>query len=264
MQFDNKKNSPREVATPGPQSVCLSDLRILVIDDNPVNRQMAAGVLEKLGCKVDTAVDGQTAVEMHARVRYDLLLMDCEMPGLDGYEATRRIRAAEDTTSRTPIIALSASISCAERDDCLAAGMDDFLSKPLRPQPVAEALQRVLQAMQPTEAAVPVQDADELDAVRVMFGDDFAELAALYQRDTPSRLAALRAALSTGDGARMATLAHMLAGSSMSIGATRLSGLCKELETQVRAQGTTVLDDRLDAVDAEYARIRDKLQRMLD
>lgn len=259
MQFDNKRHSIPEIPAPAAQR---RGLRVLVVDDNPVNLQMAAAIMEKLGYRVDAAADGQEAIDLHARSNYDLLLMDCEMPRLDGFQATRHIREADGATRRTPVIGLSASAADNDRDACLAAGMDDFLSKPLRPAAVMEVLQRVLRPAKPAEVPVSGNEGDELDAVRTMFGSDFSSLATLYLRDTPPRLAGLRAAQGAGDGARLVTLAHALAGSSMSIGATSLSGLCKELEAHARAQGATELGDRLANIEAEYIRISDKLQAM--
>lgn len=238
-------------------------MHILVVDDNPVNLHMAAAMLQKLGYRADIAADGQEAIDMHARNNYDALLMDCEMPQLDGYQATRRIRDVEGATRRTPIIALSASASADDRDACLAAGMDDFLSKPLRPQAVMEVLQRVRSATRSADVSVTAECDDGLDAVRAMFGSDFTELAALYQRDTPPRLASMREASTTGDGARLVALAHALAGSSVSIGATCLSDLCMELEAHTKAHGSVQLGARLDRIEAEYVRIRERLQTML-
>jgi CheY-like chemotaxis protein len=238
--------------------------RILVADDDPVNRQVAASLLQKLGCITDVAADGLQAIEMHGRANYDLLLMDCDMPQFDGYQATQRIRAAEGEARRTPVVALSASMRETERDKCLAAGMDDFLAKPVRPQLLREVMTRLLLQESAVEVPGPAACADELEAVRDMFGADFAELASLYQNDSPPRLAGIREAHATGDTARMTKLAHALAGSSASIGATGMSGLCSELELRVR-QG--LLDDfqqRLGAIEDEYRRLRNRLQNMLD
>jgi CheY-like chemotaxis protein len=123
------------VSTPGQQPV-------LVVDDNPINRKVAARIAERLGFAVDTAADGQEAVEAAARRRYAAILMDCQMPGLDGYEATAAIRSAEPPGQHTPIIALTANAFAGIRDQCLAAGMDDYLTKPTTVNTVAAALSR--------------------------------------------------------------------------------------------------------------------------
>ena len=237
---------------------------VLVADDNPVNQQVAARMLEKLGCSTEVAADGMQAIEMHTWKRFDLILMDCEMPVLDGMEATQRIRAAEGTNSRTPIIAVTASTGQGEQERCLAAGMDDFLSKPIRPQMLADLLARWLP--RPTVACsvnrVPACE-DELEEVKDMFGADFAELASLYQTDGTPRLAAMREAAAAGDCAKLAKVAHAMSGSSTSIGATGLSALCKTVETAAKAGSLEDFDKRMTAIDIEYRRVCDKLHSLL-
>ncbi|WP_420476312.1 response regulator [Noviherbaspirillum sp. ST9] len=240
-----------------------SGYKILVADDNPVNQQVAARMLEKLGCKAAVAADGMQAIEMHTWNRFDLILMDCEMPVLDGLEATQRIRAAEGTERRTPIIALTACTGQGEQERCLAAGMDDFLSKPIRPQLLGDVLARWL----PRAAAVTTNDAtpceDELDEVKEMFGADFSELASLYQNDGAPRLAAMREAAAAGDCAKLAKVAHAFGGSCASIGATGLSALSKTVETAAKAGSLESFEQRMDAIENEYRRVCGKLQSLL-
>jgi CheY-like chemotaxis protein len=110
-----------------------SSLSVLAVDDDPVNQLVVAEMLKALGCDVDVVADGRQALQAVQRKQYDIVFMDCHMPGMDGYEAARRIRAAEDTSSRrTPIVALTADSLASDRERCLAAGMDDFLTKPVR------------------------------------------------------------------------------------------------------------------------------------
>jgi len=241
-------------------------VRVLVADDNPVNREVALRLLHKQGCSADGATDGEQALAMHRASPYTLILMDCAMPVLDGYRATRQIRELEDrgeSGPRTPIIALTAGTSADEAERCVAAGMDDFLSKPLRPQALAAMLARWLPRMSRTEIPSPQGDTDELEAVQNMFGPDFAELAALYQADSPPRLAALRRAQEEGDSFQLAKVVHALGGSSMSIGATGLSARCRELEQRANIGPASETHARLCAIETEYARIVDKLQALL-
>lgn len=237
--------------------------RMLVADDSLINQQVAVHMLEKLGCSVDVAGDGREAVDLHRASGYDLVLMDCEMPQLDGYQAAAEIRALEGALRRTPIVALTAYTTQSERDKCLVSGMNGFLSKPIRPQLLKEALARWLV---PVAEAVPESAAvvgDELEAVHEMFGPDFPELVALYRNGSPPRIAALQKAHATGDNAQVAKVAHAFSGSSASIGATGLSALCKELE--MCAKGCTLDDfeNRLAAIKAEYRRVCNKLHSML-
>jgi CheY-like chemotaxis protein len=114
--------------------------RVLLAEDNPVNQLVARGLLTCLGCDVDVAANGQEAVRLFAAARYDLVLMDCMMPGLDGYEATAAIRRIEPADGRTPVVAMTASAMQGDRERCLAAGMDDYLSKPVDRAALARVL----------------------------------------------------------------------------------------------------------------------------
>ena len=117
-------------------------LRVLLVEDNPVNRAVALAILEHCGCEVGIAVDGREAVEICGAGDFDLVLMDCQMPEMDGYEATRAIRAREHPGKRVPIVALTANAMSGDRERCLAAGMDDYLAKPIQIEALAEVLHR--------------------------------------------------------------------------------------------------------------------------
>ncbi len=238
--------------------------RILVVDDNPVNRQVAQRMLEKLGCQVDIAENGQEAVTMLRSTSYALVLMDCEMPQMNGYQATQQIRAMEGAGRRTPIVALTACTTRIERQSCIDCGMDDFLSKPLRAQLLSETLGRWLPLLGSAEPEAVADDCkDELEAVRDMFGENFAELVLLYQNDSPPRIAALHKAHESGDTAQAAKVAHAFSGSSASIGASGLSALCKDLESRAKAGTLEDFGKRMALIEAEYRRISGKLQTML-
>jgi signal transduction histidine kinase/FixJ family two-component response regulator len=131
-----------ESATPedGERPSC----RILLVEDNEINRRIASAMLSGLGYSADTAADGFHALDAVARTQYDLILMDCQMPGMDGFEATRKLRQSETNGRRVPIVALTANAMAEDRDRCLAAGMDDYLAKPLRPGILRDTLSRWL------------------------------------------------------------------------------------------------------------------------
>jgi CheY-like chemotaxis protein len=126
-------------------------LRVLVAEDNPVNQRVAVRMLERLGLGADVAADGREAVQSYARQPYAAILMDCQMPELDGFEATARIRAREEPGRHVPIIAMTASAMRGDRERCLAAGMDDYVSKPV----TVESLRAVLERWLPIETDRP-------------------------------------------------------------------------------------------------------------
>lgn len=115
-----------------------------MVEDNAVNRVVVLGMLKNLGYQADTAVNGVEALAVVQPGAYDLVLMDCHMPELDGYEATRRIRLAENAQQRTPILAMTANAMAGDAEKCLAAGMDDFIAKPVRLPVLDEFLRKWL------------------------------------------------------------------------------------------------------------------------
>lgn len=237
-----------------------AEARILVVDDNPVNLEVAERMLTRFGCIVDTASGGEQALQMAESQRYDLILMDCQMPGMDGYQATALLRAAEGGLKHTPIVGWSSRTSRNERDTCLAIGMDDFIAKPMRIRALNDILMRWLRH---TNTVDTPQADDELDATQQMFGDDFPELARLFLSDSPKRLSALRDAVEGSDAAAITKLAHVLCGSSASIGATLLAALCRELEVSAKNGALNEARPRLNAIEFEYARIDARLIGML-
>ena len=116
---------------------------MLLAEDNLVNQRLALHVLGKLGCRVEVAADGEEAVRLWSAGRHDVVLMDCQMPGLDGLQATAEIRRREGNGRRTPIVALTANAMAGDRERCLAAGMDEYISKPFRADGLREVLSRL-------------------------------------------------------------------------------------------------------------------------
>jgi len=245
----------------------LNGFKILVADDNIVNQSVVVHMLEKFGCKTELADDGAQAVAMHRAHQFDLILMDCQMPELDGYQATARIRAYETTHAtapRVPIVALTAHALAGEREKCLASGMDDFLPKPVRPGTLRVVLGHWLHATRDTEAeSEELVPGDDLDAMREMFGSDFAELALLFQSDSEKRISAMYQAVEKRDYVEMIRLAHALSGSASSMGANSLALLCKTFEAQLKSGAAEHLNARVKAIEADYAKIDDRLRQLL-
>jgi CheY-like chemotaxis protein len=197
---------------------------------------------------------------VHIR-QYDLILMDCQMPNMDGYQTTALLRAAETGDENVPIIGWSSGVNRSERDTCLAIGMDDFIFKPIRMRPLSDMLSRWLKPAS-TERSM-VRNDDELEATQEMFGADFAELVDLFLTDSPKRFVLLHEAILANDAQTVTKFAHVLCGSTSSIGATTLAALCRELE--IRAKNNILGDAnlRLTEIELEYARIDRKLRDML-
>ena len=246
--------------------------RILVVDDNVVNQSVVVHMLRKFGCRTDIAGDGLQAVAMHGVGNYDLILMDCQMPELDGYQATMRIRSNERQTEKRgrpaqhiPIVALTAHALTGDKEKCLASGMDDFLPKPIRPATLREALARWLeQKGAAAEGELDVSAKDDLDGMQEVFGSDFPELANLFQTDSAKRLAAMYRAAQTANRAELVKLTHALSGSASSMGASTLATLCKKFEMQLKAGIMDDLAARIGAIEADYRKIDHRLHAMLE
>lgn len=133
---------PRRVATSLPQTKSSRPLRILVAEDNPVNQKVALGLLKKIGHVAKAVADGKQAIEALAREPYDIVFMDCQMPEMDGYKATEAIRRKEGLGQHTWIVALTANTMAGDREACIAAGMDDYVAKPIRSDALAASISR--------------------------------------------------------------------------------------------------------------------------
>ncbi len=238
--------------------------RILVVDDDMVSQRVASHMLEELGCIVNFANDGKYAAAMHAENAYDLILMDCEMPGMDGYQATAEIRSAERLAVRTPIIAWSARVTPEESHKSLTGGFDDFMPKPMRKQILRDMLATWLAASDQNDHEGESSPPDELEEIQQIFGDGFGELVALFRADSPKRIHALHIAVAEHDMMQIAKIAHALSGSTASIGASRLSTLCKQLEKNAREGELHEPDVRLRALEQEYASVESRLQAILE
>jgi CheY-like chemotaxis protein/HPt (histidine-containing phosphotransfer) domain-containing protein len=236
--------------------------RILIADDVSANRQVALHLLSKLGCHADAAEDGRQAIAMHEKQPYDLILMDCQMPDIDGYQASTAIRDAESGKNvHTPIVAITAYTMHGERERCAAAGMDDFLAKPLRLHTLSETLSRWLE---PVAGNAEDNGKDDLAGMRDMFGSAFNELARLYLSDSPKRISGLTEAIAAHDPVQASRFAHSLSGSCASMGASGLAAICRDIETRCKLGDVEHLDAKLKALTNEYARIEAKLKSMME
>jgi two-component system sensor histidine kinase/response regulator len=240
--------------------------RVLVAEDNVVNQLVIEGMLAKRGFAVDVAGDGGEALAKLERGDYAAVFMDCQMPVLDGYETTRRIRAAE-RDERLPVIAMTAHAMAGDRERCLEAGMDDYLAKPLRPEAVDAVVERWLGVAAPAadpgaQAEAPASeqliDAARMRTFREQYPEIVDQLVDLFVQSTPSALEELRAAVGAGDGDAVRRAAHKLKGSCLNIGATFMATLCSGLEAGER-DAAGALADLEAALEPTEAAIRGEL-----
>ncbi|MBM4200935.1 MAG: response regulator, partial [Gammaproteobacteria bacterium] len=261
--------------------------RVLLVEDNEVNRRVALMMLEKLACQVDCAADGRQALELMQGERYAAVFMDCQMPIMDGFQATQAIRRREQADpglGHTHIVAVTANALSGDREQCLAAGMDDYLSKPLSLDKLREALarcpaQRGLDGAggpsAPHSAAAPPPDQTAEDSpVRidrtVLTGllDDlgeegdavFDQVLDVFLADMPVALQELRQAVTAGDFDRAGKIAHRLKGSTAQMGAQALAGRAHQLERLVAEGRAPALTRLMTELDAEWAATASELE----
>jgi PAS domain S-box-containing protein len=218
--------------------------RVLLAEDDAVNQLFAVRLLERDGFQVEVAGDGSAGVALATSGGYDVILMDCQMPELDGYHATQEIRRREGSKRHTPIIALTAHATKRDRERCLAAGMDDYVAKPFTTVTLEDALRRALD--RPPRARdrtcprrpgtrsgqrriAPVLDRNRLAQVSQTDVAGGVQLADLFIRGARQRIVDLAAAEAAGDARTVQELAHALKGSSATIGATRMKRACDRL-----------------------------------
>jgi signal transduction histidine kinase/DNA-binding NarL/FixJ family response regulator len=239
--------------TRSPAAAVAGDMRaaapkILLVEDNAVNREVALGMLENLGCMTDAAENGRSAIEAIGSTTYDVVLMDCQMPVMDGLTATGEIRRREQRSgpSRVPIIALTANAMEGDRERCLAAGMDDFLSKPFTQGQLATLLRRwlALRALPESEgrdlSRLPLIDAGVLRNIASLARPALLNsMIDLYLQHSPSLLAAIETAAANMQTDALFQAVHTLKSSTANLGGARLAMVAKECETLVRTGGAT-------------------------
>src|SRR3954447_2950107 len=227
-------------------------LRILVADDNPVNQQVAAGMLRRSGHWVDVVGDGAAAVEAVANGSYALVLMDVEMPEMDGFQATRRIRMLDGPNAAVPIIALTAHAMRGDEARCIDAGMSDYMPKPISRQRLDEAVRTwgspAVSARQ--VESWPVIDQNMLDDLLQTMGSDAGLLFETFLSDSVDRAAAIRTAVAEGNITLLELELHSLSGAAGTMGLPALVAACEQLRKEM-GQGMKPLPipmvDRIDS-----------------
>jgi CheY-like chemotaxis protein len=250
--MSGQSRSPASAGTP---SVARGNgTPILLAEDNPTNQAVAVNILRRRGFRVEVASNGREAVDALRREPFAAVLMDCQMPVLDGYAATGEIRGLEGDVRRTPIIAMTAHAMEGDRERCIAAGMDDYVAKPLR----ADELDAVLRRWVGSPEAV-VMDPAALQALTRAVGDEaiVEEICDLFLAEAGPRLAAMRTAAASGDAEWLRSHAHTLKGSASNVGAALVASVAGELEERCRVEdleGVAAVLTRLgDAVESTRA-----------
>ncbi len=254
---------------------------ILVAEDNPVNREVAVGMLKSQGYEVETVENGADAVAAVRRKTYGAVIMDCQMPLLDGYEATKRIRHEESKAGRErmPIIAMTASVFKADIDRCLACGMDAYIPKPVRLESLNEVLDRLLHdfgddrggkllqgATMADESVVRQDVLEELINLNNASGQEgiFQQVVTLFEQGAPQRIDNMRTALTKADYEVLRREAHALKGSCSNFGAERMAGYCRRLEEIGRERRSLEnVADLISHVVIQYKQVIDVLHAKL-
>ena len=272
--------------------------RVLLVEDNPVNQRVAQRLLDLHGLDVTAVGDGRQAVERLEQEPFDLVLMDCLMPVMDGYMATRLWRERERTRgdARLPIVAMTANAMAGDRERCLAAGMDDYISKPLDRAALAQLLEKWLAASQaqpgapaaagsveaafatsaeplhaapsqpPAPRPAPANDAIDASVIGDLLdtmGGEFGDLVRVYLEDAPQRIGEIESAAASGNAVAQVAPAHTLKSSSANIGATALAELARGIEHAARAGVPTGPAEIAAGIRPEYERVAAELSRLI-
>jgi CheY-like chemotaxis protein len=240
-----------------------------------VNQKVVQIQLRKLGCKVDCVTDGEAAVRAARNKRYDVILMDCQMPKLDGWETAHRIRQYEKgRTHRTWIIAMTAHSLVGDRERCMEAGMDDYLSKPVRFSDLSAALKQspVARRSASGEAGLDAETVvcqEKISGFRQLEEESgqavLVSVVDLFIQRTPPMFMEARKAMVSNDVPRLARLAHTIKGSCSNFGAQRMGAACERLEAAVRgAGGIGGMERMIDEIEREFGFVRDALENELE
>ena len=241
--------------------------RILVAEDNPTNQKVVLAILAKLGYRADAVANGQEALKALATVPYDLVLMDVQMPEMDGFEATQKIRDAKSKVRnhQIPIIAITAHAMKGDREKCLEAGMDDYVSKPVNPQDLAEAINRRLGAVKSETVWIKGKKSSPATSLfnpsvlmEMLHGDEemIASILKVFVEDTTVQLQALKQALDLGDNEKVRSRAHSLKGAAGNIGAKRMQSLAAQIEIAGRETNLTEAEDLIASLLEQFEELK--------
>lgn len=258
--------------------------RLLLAEDNPANQRLATLMLQRIGCRVDVASSGREALSMASRFPYDLVMMDCQMPELDGLQTTKEIRKLPPERAEVPVVAVTANAFRSDRERCLAAGMNDFLTKPISLESLLQVLRRWLPAhFAPQESPsyssegsaeallnIPQGEiAEELTSIKArmaelhsIFDESMLKQSrALARRDWEERLVEATAALTAREWTVLERTLHRLAGSALELGAKHLTKRCRDLESACRSKDEAAVKRRLPELNTLFRGLLIALER---
>ena len=241
-------------------------LRILLAEDNAVNQKVALRLLARLGYQADVVANGLEALEAVQRQPYDVVLMDVQMPEMDGLEASRRLKLSKPSAGAPRIIALTADAMQGDREKCLAAGMDDYITKPIHVEALVAALARSRPQPGPEEIepeSSPVIDLKQFEEFRSAMGADFiGEILSVFTVDAPELLRHLEQALADNDSERFRRAAHSLKSNAAAFGAVTLAELARELEMLGKEGCQTGAGEKVARAETEYQRVQQALKEL--
>jgi CheY-like chemotaxis protein/HPt (histidine-containing phosphotransfer) domain-containing protein len=239
--------------------------RVLVVEDNRINQRVAVAMLETLGYAADTVENGLEALEACEKTRYDAILMDCQMPEMDGFRATAFLREREGSSRHTPIIAVTASVRAQDREQCLSAGMDDHLAKPVALETLADTLRRWISPREGT--AAPRRELSPEHPLRVLEAQTgprvYAEVLEVFLQSTPRRLEEMHEAVERGDAAALRALTHSVKGAAAQLGLQAMADLCGQVEVLAEEPSLTGAQRALASLDRDYRAVRTVLEQEL-
>ncbi|MFP5271542.1 response regulator [Coleofasciculus sp.] len=235
-------------------------LKILLAEDNVVNQKVAVNMLKRLGYRADIVANGLEVLQALRRQPYNVVLMDVQMPEMDGLTATQQICQEFSVFLRPRIIAMTANAMQGDREACLAAGMDDYMSKPIHVDVLKQALSQCQPPTteQPTEQ--PVIDPDVMENLQEMAGDELSEVINCYLQEAPELLDSIHDALKQGDADLLYHTAHSLKSSSQALGVQNLAQLCQQLEALGRAGTIGEAEQLVSLAITEYQRVKQALE----
>ncbi len=252
--------------------------QVLLVEDNPVNLGVVKKALSKLGLRCETAIDGKEALALFDRQRFDIIFMDCQMPVMDGYEATRRIRRLESADGRvpTPIVAMTANAMEGDREKCMKVGMDDYLPKPVnlselrsRVASWLEVVDRLQRERPPGDAArklpptrsTPLLDEKVLSELREIMDEDYLALLRTFLRNAPELIDEISSAIERRDVDGMVIPVHSLKSSSANVGAMRLSELARGAEKSARSGDLMAAEAAFAALESAFGEAAEALRQ---